>query len=175
MPSKKNPLAKIEALIVKLDDAAAQAAKLLTPVAKALDKELSALDIEALPQGAVSDLMYSLRQAAKVPSTAVASFTDVFGSVDKVLEEYFIAKLSAGESSGVQGSIGRVQVTTSVVPIVNDWPAFYAGMAKAKSWDLLNKALNRKAVQERWEQKKQVPGVGTFVAKKVSVTKIPGR
>ena len=38
--------------------------------------------------------------------------------------------------------------------------------------DLLNRALNAAAVQERWDAGKSVPGVGTFNAVTVSVNKL---
>ncbi len=175
MPSKSNPIARVQAALARLDEAAATAAKLMTPVAKALKKELDALKVANLPPGTASDLMYLLRQSAKVPATALASFGDVFGPFDKILEEHFIATLAAGESSGVQGTLGRVQVTTSAVPTVEDWPAFYAYIARTKAWDLMNKAANAKGIRERWDAKKQVPGVKPFIVKKVSVTKIGGK
>lgn len=175
MASKSNPIARVQAALVRLDSVAADAARLMAPVAKALKKELDALKVANLPPGTASDLMYLLRQSAKAPATVLASFGDVFGPFDKVLEEHFIATLAAGESSGVQGTLGRVQVTTSSVPTVENWPAFYAYIARTKAWDLMNKVPSVKGIRERWEDKKQVPGVKPFIVKKVSVTKIGGK
>jgi len=157
-----------------LDQATAQAAALLTPVAQKLNKLLTPLELEGLLDGAASDLMYTLRQSAKTPATALAAFEDVFKPFDKRLEEHFIATLDAA-TTGVQGALSRVQVTVKSVPVVNDWTALYAHIAKKKEFDLLNKALNAAAVKERWEQQKQVPGVGSFIAKKVSCTKLGGK
>ncbi len=125
--------------------------------------------------GALSDLLYDLRQTGKILNTIVAPFDDVVAPAIKLVEEHFIQKLAADESSGVQGKKSRVQVTVSVIPVVDDWPVFYEHIRKTKSFELLNRAVNRAAVTERWDQKKQVPGVGTFHAKKVSCTKLGGK
>ena len=151
------------------------AAKALAPAVKRLSKALAAVKLEQLPLGAAADLLYDLRQTARLVPNLNAPFEDVFGPHTKALEEFFISQLEAGEASGVQGGHSRVQVTTSAVPAVDDWQKFYAYISKSKSFDLLNKAVNRAAVQERWDAKANVPGVGVFYAKKVSCTKLSGK
>jgi hypothetical protein len=154
----------------------AQAAtKALAPAAKRLAKALSTLAPERYAIGAVADLLYDLRQTDKLLGTLRAPFDDVIGPAVKALEEHFVQTLAVGESSGVQGHAARVQVTESLVPVVEDWPKFYAYIGRTKSYELLNRAVNRASVQERWEAKKQVPGVGVFHAKKVSCTKLSGK
>jgi hypothetical protein len=167
-PSKKAPSVDVAAEL-------AAAAKALAPAVKRLTKALGALDPEALPIGAASDLLYDLRGLTSQLNGLTAPFGDITGPAVKTLEEYFINSLAVGESSGVQGMHSRSQVTDSAVPVVNDWTAFYAHIAKTKSWELLNKAVNRAAVTERWDLKKQVPGVGVFHAKRVSCTKLNGK
>jgi hypothetical protein len=174
LAKSNSQLTKIQAVLLELDAATAQAAKLLAPVAQKLNKLLTPLELEGLLGGAASDLMYSMRQAARTPATALAAFEDVFKPFDKRLEEHFINTLDAG-TTGVQGVASRVQVTTKSVPVVNDWPALYAHIAKKKEFDLLNKALSAAGVKERWDAGKQVPGVGPFIKKSVSCTKLGGK
>lgn len=69
----------------------------------------------------------------------------------------------------------RVQITENSVPVVADWTKFYAHIKKTGSFELLNRAVNRESVKERWELKKQVPGVTAFHAKKVSCTVLRGK
>ncbi len=59
--------------------------------------------------------------------------------------------------------------------MVKDWDAFYKYVARTKSFDLLNRAVNREAARERWDARKQVPGMDKFHAKKVSCTKLNGK
>lgn len=151
------------------------ASKALAPAVKRLTKALKNLDPKKLPVGAAADALYDLRQLTRTLSTLAAPFEDALGPAIKLVEEHFIQTLMAGEASGVQGRRSRVQITTAVIPTVEDWSKFYAYIARTKSFELLNRAVNRAAVQERWELKKQVPGVGTFHAKKVSCTKLGGK
>jgi len=153
------------------------AIKALAPALKRLSGPLSKLDPAKLPMGQVADLLYDLRQSAKLLTTTVAGFDDVIPPAIKALEEHFIQSLKVGEASGVQGMRSRVQVTDDPVPVVKPeaWSKLYAYIARTKQWELLNKAINRAAVKERWAAKKQVPGVDVFHVKKVSCTKLGGK
>lgn len=151
------------------------ATKVLAPAVKRLTKAMSALDPAKLPHGAVADLLYELRQISKILNTLTSPFEDSVNPAIKLIEEHFVQTLAIGESSGVQGHKSRVQITDSVIPVVNDWPAFYAHIAKTKSFELLNRAVNKASVVERWDARKEVPGIGKFIAKKVSCTKLGGK
>ena len=151
------------------------ATKALAPAIKRLTKTLGSLDPAKLPAGAVADTLYDLRQTSKLLKGIITPFDDVIDPAVKTLEEHFIQTLSVDESTGVQGQKSRVQVTASVIPVVEDWSKFYAHIKKTGGFELLNRAVNRAAVTERWDAKKQVPGVGKFTAKKVSCTKLGGK
>lgn len=155
------------------------ASKALAPAVKRLSKILAKLAPADAPVGLVADVLYDLKQLSKVLNALTAPFDDLLLPSVKSTEEHFVQTLAVGESSGVQGMRSRVQVTEAVIPVVetssDGWTKLYAHIKKTGHFDLLNKALNKTAVQERWEQKKQVPGVGKFHAKKVSVTKLGGK
>lgn len=151
------------------------ASKALDPAIKRLKKDLAKLDLKKLPGGAVADLLYDLRAVKSMLNALTKPLEEVLDPCCKEIEEHFIQTLEIGESSGLQGMHSRVQITESVVPVVQDWDKFYAHIQKTKSFELLNRAVNRKAVEERWENKKQVPGVDKFHAKKVSCTKLSGK
>lgn len=161
----------------KIDIAAeiGAASKALGPAIKRLTKALAKLDPSKLPIGSVSDMLYELRQVSKLPKSLAAPFDDLLDPIIKQVEEHFVKTLAVGESSGVQGHKSRTQVTENVIPVVDDWPKFYAHIKKKGEFELLNRAVNRVAVQERWAEKKQVPGIGKFHAKKVSCTKLSGK
>jgi hypothetical protein len=151
------------------------AAKALAPAVKRLEAIMKKLDPKKLPIGSVSDLLYDLRDLRQMVGVLTDPLTEVIGPAIKTLEEHFIQTLTIGESSGVQGKYSRVQVTDSVVPVVADWDKFYAYIKKNSAFELLNRAVNRDAVRERWDAKKQVPGIDSFHAKKVSCTKLTGK
>jgi hypothetical protein len=151
------------------------ARKALDPALKRLVKDLRGLDPKKFPIGAVADLLYDLRGLAPQLSVVTAQFDDVIGPAAKLVQDYFIDALKVGEASGVQGRYSRVQITDNPVPTVADWKKFYAHIKKSGEFELLNRAVNRAAVKERWDAKKQVPGVTVFHDKKVSCTKLNGK
>ncbi len=151
------------------------ASKTLAPAVKRLKKVLDTLDPAKLPVGAAADLLYDLRQTAKMLSALSAPFDDAIGPAAKLLEEHFVQTLKVGEASGVQGMHSRIQVTEAAVPNVADWPKFYAHIKKTGAFELLGRAVNKAAVKERWDLKKDVPGVVVFRQKKVSCTKLGGK
>lgn len=118
--------------------------------------------------GARADILYKLREAR----LKLQRQCEQFEKAEAQLRDYFIDTLPASEASGISGAKARVQIETKNVPQVEDWPKFYGYVAKTKSFELLQRRLNESAVKERWEDKKAIPGVGTFIAKKVSCTKI---
>jgi hypothetical protein len=155
------------------------ASKALAPAVKRLTKLLATIDHESMPYGALADSLYDMKQLTKMLNTLTAPFDDLLLPSAKAAEEHFVQKLAVGEASGVQGMKSRVQVTEAVIPVVevstDGWAKVYAHIKKTGHFDLLNKALNKTAVQERWDQHKQVPGVSKFRHKKVSVTKLSGK
>lgn len=153
---------------------AAQAA--LEPAVKRLKRELAKLDVKSTPVGLLADSLYELTQLKSAVGKLGVQIEALVEAKNKELEDNFINTLSVGESSGVQGMISRVQITESVVPVFDKPEArekFLAHVVKNKLWDLVKvDIMNREAVRERWEQKVYMPGVGKFIAKKVSRTKL---
>ena len=88
------------------------------------------------------------------------------------LEKFFIQKLPSDDATGIAGDVARVQVRNKQRPSVKDWEKLYAHIAKTRSFDLLNRAPNQKAIKERWEAGVEIPGVDKFQYKDISVTKV---
>jgi len=91
---------------------------------------------------------------------------------EKALKEHLIAQLPKSEASGIAGKLCRVTVTSKQVPQVEDWDAFYKHVAKTKSFELLQRRLGDAAIKERWDNGKEVPGVGHFTVTTLSVNKV---
>jgi hypothetical protein len=162
---------------LKIDvTAEAQAAQqALDPAIKRLTKAIAKYNSKDYPLGATADLLYDLRTAIGVLNQLVTPLVEVLEPLTERLEEFFINELKVGESSGVQGMYSRVQISSSSVPVVQDWDKFYAHVQKTGEFELLYKRVNNVSVKERWEDNKQVPGVGLFINKKVSCTKLRGK
>jgi hypothetical protein len=167
-------MAKAKSISVDMLKEVETARKALAPAARRLAAALKGLKLEGLPLGARADLLYELRNVVKLVPGLAAPFDDAVSPAIKTLEDAFIEDLKVGEASGVQGMAARVQVTESVVPVVEQdgWPKFYTFIRKNNAFELLNRSINREAVRERWDAKKRIPGITAFHAKKVSCTKL---
>lgn len=157
------------------------AQKALAPAIRKL-KKLTDLKPKDMPVGKVVDLLYDLRELKSLVGKITTPLVeDILSPVVKTLEEHFIMTLAVGESSGVQGSHSRVQVTPYAVPVLDSetkdaLEQFVRYVVRTKQFDLLKRdVINRDAVRERWDDKKQVVGVTAFNTKKVSCTKLNGR
>jgi hypothetical protein len=118
--------------------------------------------------GACADALYTTRQQRLTEQKDITAFE----AIEKALKEHLIATLPKSDQTGAQGRLARVTVVTKKIPIVENWEAFYKHIKKTNQFDLLNRALNVAAVQERWDSGKAVPGVGSFNAVSVSVNKL---
>jgi hypothetical protein len=117
--------------------------------------------------GACVDLAHDLREKRLTMQKEV----DAVEAQEKFVREHIIKSVPKGDSGAV-GKRFKGVVLTEDIPQVEDWDVFYRHISKTKSFDLLNRAVNRKAVSERWADKKAVPGVKVFKAVKLSITKV---
>jgi hypothetical protein len=117
--------------------------------------------------GACADRLYELRALKSEAQKAV----DAIEAEYNAIKEYVIETLPKSESSGVAGAVGRVTVVKKEVPQVEDWSLFYAYVARTKSFELLQKRLGEGAIKERIEAGKKIPGMGSFTAVTISLTK----
>lgn len=131
-------------------------------------KEFLAAFKKAKTQGQRADLLY----AADEYRLAEGKKVEAMKKFVSKLEKWFIQQLPETDATGVAGKIARVQIKTKERPSVMNWDAFYDHIRKNRAFELLNRAVNTKAVKERWEEGKQVPGVEKFAYKDVSVTKV---
>jgi hypothetical protein len=114
-----------------------------------------------------ADLLYQTREQR----LKVQKEVDRLQAQETALKEFFIATLPKSQATGIAGRLARVQTSTHTVPVVEDWEAFYKFVRKEKNgFVFLQRRLSEAPVLERWEAKKQVPGIGRFNAVKVSCT-----
>lgn len=117
---------------------------------------------------ACADLLFTTRQAR----LEIQKQVDAHAKMETILREHLINELPKGEASGIQGKLARASVVLKVKPTVEDWPALYAYVKKTGNFDMLQRRLSDTAVKERWEDGKEVPGVGKFQYADVSVNKV---
>lgn len=130
---------------------------------------LPAMPKAKLPKklGPLVDQLHDLRDLR----LAVSKLADAIKAEETRVTDHIIDNLDAGEGGAV-GLHYKGLVVRENVPVVEDWEQFYEHIRKTKSFDLLNKAVNRAAVKARWDESKPVPGVDSFQNKKLSITKV---
>lgn len=115
-----------------------------------------------------ADFLYELDKGPLKEARDAYNKLDTFA---KKIKQWFIQEFE-DDQKGVTGKVGRVEIKMKTVPNVADWEKVYAHIAKKKEFELLNRAINAKAVGERWEQGKEIPGIEKFDRPSVSLTKV---
>lgn len=119
--------------------------------------------------GACADKLMELREA----KAAAQKIVDGIDAQMTAIEEHLINTLPADDAEGIIGKVAKAIITKKTIPTVagEDWDKVYKYIAKHDAFDMLQRRLNTKAVNDRWEAGEKIPGVTTFVKKSVSITK----
>ncbi len=115
-----------------------------------------------------ADLLYQKR----LDRLAQQAIVDAMELEERDLREWIILQLPKSQATGVSGKVANAKIEQKVVPQVKDWDKLYAYIKRTAGFDLLNRAVNKKAVEARWLAKKDVPGVEAFNTLAVSCTKV---
>lgn len=121
--------------------------------------------------GACADLYYTTREKRLKAQKVV----DELKAQENQLADHIIKNLPKSDANGIAGKKCRVTIREKTIPQVQDWDAFYEYIrknAKKGAFSLLQKRVGDAAVKEIWEAGKEVPGVGRFHVKTLSVNKL---
>ncbi len=97
---------------------------------------------------------------------------DAIEKREKIVKAFILESLASGAERGAVGKFYQAVSVPKSRPELEDQAKFYAHIKKTGEFELLNKALNKAAISERWEAGKTVPGVAQFTYYDLSVTKI---
>ena len=117
--------------------------------------------------GACADRLYRLRDLAR----PLRKQLEAIDEERKAIEAHLIETMPKDDAGGV-GRQAKAVIVVSQEPSVQDREALNKYILRTKDLSLLQGALAKPAIKERWEAGKQVPGVEPFAVIKVSVTKI---
>lgn len=126
---------------------------------------------EAKTLGALVDL---LKETSEV-RLEINKLAKEFEEFEKKLKLYFIQELPNQKGAGATGIAGkkyRVQLQDKVSYNIAGSEEFYAYVKKNNAFDLLTRAVSAPAVEARLDSGKNIPGLGEFRYKSVSLTKI---
>ncbi len=91
---------------------------------------------------------------------------------ETALKNHIIDNLPKSEASGIAGVLARVTIVKKPVPQVEDWDKFYKYIKRTGSFDLMQRRTSNGAIKERWDNGKEVPGVGHHTVVTVSMNKV---
>lgn len=139
--------------------------------------------------GACVDLYHDMREKRLEENKVVEAMKQ-----DEVyVQNYLIDNINKRDDGGAVGKNHKALVVSQTVYQVDDWDKLYAHIRATGSFELLNRALNQAAVAEHTDginekldaanakalaagkpakPRKMLPGVKTFTALKLSVTKV---
>ena len=120
--------------------------------------------------GACIDLGFSLREKRK----ALEAQAEKVSEEEAALAEYILEQFKDQKIDGARGKKGLASFVPKKVPVIDidlgGWPALYKHIQKSGDFELLQKRLGEKAVQERWDAGKAIPGVKPFIKKQLKFT-----
>lgn len=117
--------------------------------------------------GACADLLYDI----KTKRLALQNEAEEYQKQEIALTEHIIRVLPKSDT-GAMGKHHKVQVVTHNKPRVVDWMEFFKFVRRNNAFEFLQRRVSEGAVKERWEANKKVPGVETFTAVTLSLTKV---
>lgn len=89
----------------------------------------------------------------------------------KKLKAYLLQELEDAGLESAGGKVGQISINEKKIATVEDWDKFYKYIKRTDGFDMLNRAINQKAIAERLDAKKKVGGIDTFDKKTLSLTK----
>lgn len=87
---------------------------------------------------------------------------------------HIIASLKAANMANGGGGVANASIKEVEMPTPKNWQAIWDFVKTNDAWDILQKRLSGKAVQERWDQDIMIPGIETFTKVSLSLTKKGG-
>ena len=99
---------------------------------------------------------------------------DALKKQETVMQHEIIAYLTDNaEINGLIGSTHKAIVKQSEVPVITDMSALQQFIIDNDAWDLVQSLRpSAPAIRDRWEDGVDIPGIGTVVDQKLSVTKL---
>lgn len=93
---------------------------------------------------------------------------------ERAYMEHIIASLRAANMANGGGGVANASIKEVEMPTPKNWQAIWDFVKANDAWDILQKRLSGKAVQERWDQGIMIEGIETFTKVSLSLTKKGG-
>ena len=117
------------------------------------------------------DSLYKMRARRQAEAKKMEEKVEALKEEEKALAAHIINTFTKTELEGARGKMAVASMKPVVYPKPVDWDKFYAYLAKTKAFDLLERRISKTAFRDRYEAKKEVPGVEAFTTNELSLTK----
>ena len=91
---------------------------------------------------------------------------------EKKLKAEIIAALNAANTRAVGGQLVTLTLKRKLVATARDWQRIYEYIVATGSWDILQKRLTQTAVDLRWEEGVEIPGIEKFPVDELSISEV---
>lgn len=88
-----------------------------------------------------------------------------------VIKEQIIRMMQEARLKVAGSHNATVKLHEKMKPVATDWGAVYKFIMETNGFDLLQKRLTQEAVQLRWDEGVEIPGVKTFPVLELSISK----
>lgn len=120
--------------------------------------------------GACIDALYAARALRLEQEKAIEGMK----AQERELKQQIMAQLSADKIDGAKGKIATAAIMHKRVPVVLDWPTFWAFARKDKLGVYVQKRIAAEATRELFDAGKEVPGAVLEDVFDLSLTKAGG-
>lgn len=115
-----------------------------------------------------ADLLYVVKKNRLAAQNALKPLVEF----ESELREHIINTLPKSKAGGIAGKIARATIEKKEVPVIEDERTFFKYAQRKGNEDLLTTKPDMKAVEQRWENNKAVPGVGKFTVVTLGLNKV---
>jgi hypothetical protein len=116
----------------------------------------------------MADKLYTVRERR----LALKRQVDELQKEETSISDFLIEHIAKDDATGVAGKLVRVTVVTKPKPTLKSWDDLIAYCRRRNAWDLIQHRLSEDAVNQRWADGKEVPGVEVFNVVKLSLNKV---
>jgi hypothetical protein len=134
----------------------------------ALKKSATVAKVVAKFTGNIGDMIDQLHLIREKKRLLQAEIDAVEGEY-KGVEEELMERLAAQTIDGAKGKLASCSISSSVIANVQDWDKLNAWIAKTKNFQLYQRRITDAAYREMLEMKGAVPGIESFVKKRLNV------
>lgn len=116
--------------------------------------------------GGCADRICKLKSQISAKKKEVKVLEDELSEIKEHTKKVY----SKAKLKSCKGKNGTVSFNKDHTWHVKDWDKFYSYMSKNKAYDLMQKRVSDKAINDRLEEGEKVPGVEKFNFEKISIT-----